>query len=62
VDFAADFLTRYDSEESLTLAVYSIVNTLLDNTGATQVQLLFAGDKTAAQHGSIDLGAALGRS
>ncbi|MDR1705942.1 MAG: GerMN domain-containing protein [Clostridiales bacterium] len=61
VDFTADFLTRYANEESLTLAVYSIVNTLLDNTGATQVQLLFAGDRTAAQHSVIDLGGTISR-
>jgi germination protein M len=61
VDFTADFLTRYVSEENLTLAVYSIVNTLLDNTGATQVQLLFGGDRTAAQHSVIDLGGTISR-
>jgi len=61
VDFANDFLTRIDSEETVLLTVNSIVNTIIDNTNALQVQLLFAGENTAVESELIDLGKPLSR-
>lgn len=61
VDFSTDFLQRVDNDELLGLTVRSVVATLLDNTGAMQVQLFFKGERTAAVHSTMDLGNPLSR-
>ena len=61
VDFNLDFLARMDSEELIALTVDSIVNTILNNTGVTQVQLLFGGDTTLAAIESIELAQPISR-
>jgi spore germination protein GerM len=55
IDFSTDFLTQIDNADTVILLVHSIVNTIISNTTALQVQLLFAGDRTAAAIEAIDL-------
>ena len=61
IDFSTDFLAQIDNADTVLLIVNSIVNTIISNTNALQVQLLFAGDKTTAVHESIDLNMPLSR-
>lgn len=46
VDFTADFINKAENENIRRLLVYSIVNSLIDNSSARQVQILINGDKT----------------
>ena len=50
-----------DNPDHVLLAVNSIVNTIIVNTNALQVQLLFGGDKTSLVIESIDLDKPLSR-
>jgi len=61
IDFSTDFLAQIDNEDHILLIVRSIINTITTNTPATQVQLLFAGDRTSITIEALDLHGPLSR-